>query len=133
MASFYLQIKLVHVWAVILSGSLFALRGALTLVGSRLAQHPVPRYLSFAIDTVLLTAALMLTTIVHQYPFVQAWLTVKVLLLFVYIVLGTIALKQGRTGRERALAYLAALAVFAFIVSVARTHDPLGALAALAG
>ena len=79
----------------------------------------------------LLTAALMLTTIVHQYPFVQAWLTVKVLLLVVYIVLGTIALKRGRSPRERALAYVAALTVFAFIVSVARAHDPLGALAGL--
>jgi uncharacterized membrane protein SirB2 len=131
MAAFYLQIKWVHVWAVILSGSLFALRGALTLAGSRLAQHPVPRYLSFAIDTVLLTAALMLTTIVQQYPFVQGWLTVKVLLLVVYIVLGTIALKRGRTRRQCAIAYVAALAVFAFIASVARTHDPLGGLAAL--
>jgi len=131
MATFYLQIKMVHVWAVILSGSLFALRGALTLAGSRLAQHPVPRYLSYAIDTVLLTAALMLTTIVHQYPFVQAWLTVKVLLLVVYIVLGVVALKRGRNTRERALAYVAALAVFAFIVSVARAHQPLGALAFL--
>ena len=33
-------------------------------------------------------AALMLVTILHQYPFVQSWLTVKVLLLVVYIVLG---------------------------------------------
>jgi uncharacterized membrane protein SirB2 len=131
MAALYPQIKLIHILAVILSGSLFALRGALTLAGSRLAQHSVPRRLAYAIDTVLLAAALTLTTIVHQYPFVQAWLTVKVLLLVVYIVLGTIALKRGRTPRERALAYVAALAVFAFIVSVARAHDPLGALAAL--
>jgi len=131
MAALYPQIKLVHIWAVILSGALFALRGALTLAGSRLAQHSVPRRLSYAIDTVLLVAALMLTTIVHQYPFVHGWLTVKVLLLVVYIVLGTIALKRGRTPRERALAYVAALAVFAFIVSVARTHHPLGALAPL--
>jgi uncharacterized membrane protein SirB2 len=88
MAALYPQIKLIHILAVILSGSLFALRGALTLAGSRLAQHSVPRRLAYAIDTVLLAAALMLTTIVHQYPFVQAWLTVKVLLLVVYIVLG---------------------------------------------
>ena len=47
------------------------------------------RYLSYTIDTVLLTAALMLATILHQYPFVHAWLTVKVLLLVVYVVLGS--------------------------------------------
>src|SRR6187551_74890 len=56
MAALYPQIKLVHIWAVILSGALFALRGALTLAGSRLPQHALPRYLSYAIDTVLLTA-----------------------------------------------------------------------------
>jgi uncharacterized membrane protein SirB2 len=43
------------------------------------------RYLSYSIDTVLLTAALMLATILHQYPFVHGWLTTKVLLLFCYV------------------------------------------------
>ena len=131
MIEFYPQIKFVHVLCVILSGSLFALRGLMMLSGSRFTNHAALRYLSYAIDTTLLTAALMLVTILHQYPFVQAWLTVKVLLLVVYIVLGVIALKRGRNTRERALAYVAALAVFAFIVSVARAHDPLGALAVL--
>lgn len=41
------------------------------------------RILSWTIDTTLLSAALMLMTIVRQYPFVHGWLTVKVLLLVV--------------------------------------------------
>ena len=131
MANYYLQIKWVHVWAVILSGSLFALRGALMLARSRWANHPALRYPSYAIDTTLLTAALMLTTIVHQYPFVQAWLTVKVALLVVYIVLGTLALKRGRTRGVQVTCYFAALAVFAFIVSVARAHNPWGVFVTL--
>jgi uncharacterized membrane protein SirB2 len=84
------------------------------------------RYLTYTIDTVLLTAALMLVTILRQYPFVQAWLTVKVLLLVVYIVLGTFALKRAPTRQGRARFYFAALAVFLFIASVARAHHPLG-------
>jgi uncharacterized membrane protein SirB2 len=89
------------------------------------------RYLSYTIDTILLTAALMLATILHQYPFVHGWLTVKVVLLVIYVVLGSCALKRGSTRNSRILFWLAALAVYAFIISVARAHHPLGILALL--
>jgi uncharacterized membrane protein SirB2 len=126
MIEYYPEIKLVHVGAVIASGSLFAIRGTLMLARSSLANHAALRYLSYAIDTTLLTAALMLTTILHQYPFVQGWLTMKVVLLVVYIVLGSLALKRARTRRAQVGSFFAALAVFLFIVSVARAHHPLG-------
>jgi uncharacterized membrane protein SirB2 len=129
MIEFYPQIKFVHVLCVILSGSLFVVRGFMMLADSRLANHAALRCLSYAIDTTLLTAALMLVTILHQYPFVQAWLTVKLLLLVVYIVLGVFALRRGRTRLVRAAFFAAAIAVYLFIVSVAWTHDPRGALA----
>jgi uncharacterized membrane protein SirB2 len=133
MIEFYPQIKFVHVLCVILSGSLFALRGAMMLAGSSVPNRAPLRIASYAIDTTLLTAALMLITILHQYPFVQAWLTVKVLLLVVYIVLGVFALRRGRTLRERAICYFAALAVFLSIVSVALAHNPLGWLTMFRG
>jgi len=133
MIEFYPQIKFVHVLCVVLSGSLFALRGAMMLAGSGRASSAVLRMASYAIDTTLLTAALMLITILHQYPFVQAWLTAKVLLLAVYIVLGVFALRRGRTLRVRAVCYFAALAVFLSIVSVALAHNPPGWLTALQG
>jgi uncharacterized membrane protein SirB2 len=129
MIELYPDIKWVHVCAVIASGTLFAIRGAGVLGGARWPMWPPLRYLTYTIDTVLLTAALMLVTILHQYPFVQAWLTTKVLLLVAYIVLGTFALKRARTQRGRALCYGAALAVFLFIASVARAHHPLGVFA----
>jgi uncharacterized membrane protein SirB2 len=127
MEEYYLQIRNVHIGAVLASGTLFFLRG----LGVNAFQAAWPmraplRYLSYTIDTVLLTAALMLMTIVHQYPFVDAWLTVKVVLLVVYIVLGSFALKRGKTRAARWGFYVAGLLVFAFIVSVARAHDPLG-------
>ena len=126
MLEFYPQIKWVHICAVIASGSLFALRGAGVLAGARWPMWAPLRYLTYTVDTVLLTAALMLATILHQYPFVHAWLTVKVCLLVVYIVLGSLALKRARTRSARAIYYVAALGVFLFIVSVARAHHPLG-------
>jgi len=116
---------------VILSGSLFALRGSMMLAGWRTANHVAMRYLSYAIDTTLLAAALVLVSILHQYPFVQAWLTVKVLALVLYVVLGVHALRRGRSRRQRAVAFVAALAVYLFIISVAVEHSPWGILAYL--
>lgn len=129
MIEFYPQIKAVHIGCVVASGGLFALRGALLLAGQRWANHAALRWLSYAIDTVLLTAALMLVTILHQYPFVHAWLTVKVLLLVVYILLGTFALRRGRTKSQRAWCFVTALLLYLYIASVARAHHPAGILA----
>ena len=132
MIEFYPQVKWLHVACVIASGTLFALRGALVLGGRPgVAMHAIVRYGSYAIDTVLLTAALMLATMLRQFPFVQGWLTVKVVLLIVYIVLGTYALKRARTPRGRALAYAAALVTYLTIIGVARAHHPLGWLSFL--
>lgn len=131
MLEFYPQIKFVHILAVVLSGALFALRGAATLAGARWPMWAPLRYLSYGIDTVLLTAALMLVTLLQQYPFVQGWLTAKVLLLVCYILLGSYALKRGRTRATRAWCYAAALLVYLFIVSIARAHHPLGIFARL--
>lgn len=126
MIEFYPQIKFVHVLCVILSGSLFSLRGVLMIARSRFTNHVALRVLSYAIDTTLLTAALMLITMLHQYPFVQAWLTVKVLMLVVYIVLGVLALKRGRSRAVQISCFIAALLVYGFIVSVALAHAPWG-------
>jgi uncharacterized membrane protein SirB2 len=126
MIEFYPQIKFVHILCVILSGSLFAVRGTLVLAGSNYGNHALLRWLSYAIDTTLLTAALMLVTILHQYPFVQAWLTVKVLLLVVYIVLGALALRRAPRHAQRLACFVGALAVYLFMVSIAYAHHPLG-------
>lgn len=126
MIELYPQIKLVHISAVILSGLLFTLRGSAQLLGARWTMAAPLRYLSYTIDTTLLTAALMLATVLHQYPFVQPWLTVKVCLLVVYVVLGSFALKRARTRAARLYCFLAALGVYLFIASVARAHHPLG-------
>jgi uncharacterized membrane protein SirB2 len=122
----YSQIKAVHISAVLASGILFLLRGLALQLGARWVMAAPLRYLSYTIDTALLTAALMLMTVLHQYPFVHAWLTVKVLLLVCYVVLGSFALKRGSSQRGRFSCWLAALAVYAFMISVARAHSPLG-------
>jgi uncharacterized membrane protein SirB2 len=126
MEIYYLAIRHVHIGCVVASGLLFALRGALALAGKPAARHWSLRGLSWTIDTTLLTAALLLTTIVHQYPFVQGWLTAKVLLLVAYVALGLRALGALTPQRARAAYFAAALAVYALIIGIARAHDPLG-------
>ncbi len=132
MIEFYLQIKSVHVAMVIASGLLFALRGAAVLAGARWAMAAPLRYLSYTIDTTLLTAALMLLTALKLNPFVVPWLAVKLALLVLYVVLGSLALKRARSRRARAAFYVAALATFGFMYFVARAHHPLGLLQAMA-
>jgi uncharacterized membrane protein SirB2 len=126
MIAFYLQIKLVHVLAVLASGGLFALRGAALMAGQRWAMATPLRYLSYSIDTVLLTAALMLLTILPTGMFANGWLALKLVLLVVYVVLGSLALKRARSDRMRRIAYGAALLTYLYMLGVARTHHPLG-------
>lgn len=126
MMEFYPQIKHAHVGLALLSGSLFALRGALLLAGLRWPNAAPVRYLSYTVDTALLTAAMMLLTILPGALYANGWLAMKLALLVVYVVLGVFALRRGRTRRARALCYTAALLVFAQMYFIARTHHPLG-------
>ncbi|MBS1222121.1 MAG: Invasion expression up-regulator, SirB [Proteobacteria bacterium] len=124
----YLALKHLHLTAVILSFALFALRGLWMLADSPYLQRRWVRIVPHLIDTVLLASAIGLTLILQQYPFVDGWLTAKVLALMVYIILGSIALKRGPTRPIRAAAWVAALATFGYIASVALTRSPLGFL-----
>ena len=131
MIEFYLPLRHTHIACAILTVTLFVLRGGLMLADSPWQRNVVLRYLPHAVDTVLLTTALMLTTVIRQYPFATGWLTMKVALLVLYIVLGSIALKRGRTRRIRIAAFVAALLTVGFLLTVARANDPLGIFAAL--
>ncbi len=124
MIEFYPQIKQFHVFIALLSGALFALRGAFVLGGARWPLAAPVRWTSYAIDTALLTAALMLLTILPGAMFANGWLAVKIALLVAYVVLGVFALKRARSRTSRLLFYLAALAAFLAIYATARTHQP---------
>lgn len=118
------SIKLMHITAVTLSGAGFVLRGVWMLRDSPLLKARLTRILPHIIDTVLLGSAIWLSLRLYQYPFVHGWLTAKVLALVLYIVLGTLALKRGRTRRARIVSFAAALATFLYILAVAVTRNP---------
>ena len=119
----YLAVKHLHITFAAVSGSFFLLRGMWMLLDSPMLQQRWVRVVPHVVDTLLLTSALVLVFWSAQYPFVQTWLTAKVLALVAYIVLGTIALKRGKSKGVRSFALLAALATFAYIVAVAQTRQ----------
>lgn len=120
----YLVVKQIHVACVALSLAGFIARGALMISASPLLQSRFVRVAPHVVDTLLLASAIWLAGLLHQYPFVHGWLTAKLLGLLAYIGFGTMALKRGRTLRERVAYFVLALCAAAYIVAVAITRDP---------
>ena len=121
----YLLLKHLHVTCVVLSISGFLVRGVWMMRESPWLQKKWVRVAPHVIDTILLVSAILLTLQIRQYPFVQGWLTAKVLALLAYIVIGAIGLRYGRTKKIRVAAWLAAIAIFLYIVLVALTRQVL--------
>lgn len=125
----YLALKLVHVTSAVLTISGFLLRGYWMMSSSALLLHPVTRVLPHIIDTVFLLSGIAMLFMLSLNPFNVPWLVAKFAGLIVYIVLGTIALKRGRTRQLRVLALAGAFLVFAYVVGVALSRSPASWLA----
>ena len=122
---YYGLVKHIHLTAAGLSFLGFLLRGYWMLTGSGLLRKKPVKVLPHVVDTVLLVAAIYLVVASHQYPFVVNWITAKVLLLVVYIVAGTIALKRGRTKRKRVIAFLISVVSICAIFAIAMAKPAL--------
>ena len=129
----YALLKGIHVAFAVLSLLGFVLRFGAMLRGAAWLSSRPARTLPHVVDTVLLVSAIALAWKMDAVPGRDAWLTAKIVALLVYIVLGSIALKRGRTMTIRAGAGIAALVVFWYIVSVARGKSVLGFLGPLIG
>jgi uncharacterized membrane protein SirB2 len=125
----YLFLKHLHVTCVVLSITGFFLRGVWMLRDSPMLDRLWVRVVPHVNDTLLLAAATGLSIVQRQYPFVHGWVTAKVIGLLAYIGFGMFALRRGRSKTVRTGFWLASLASFAYIVSVALTKNPLGFLA----
>ncbi len=128
----YLLIKSLHMITAIATLSGFVLRGYWMMVRSDCLQLKVVRIAPHVVDTVFLGSGIALVVMLELNVFSQPWLLAKVTGLIVYIVLGTIAIKRGPTLQIRAIAFVAALAVFAYIVGVALAKSPASWLKVLA-
>lgn len=121
----YLALKHVHMTFAVLSGALFLIRGLWMLAESNYLQQRWVRIAPHIVDTLLLASAIGLALWSSQYPGQSPWLSAKLVALVAYVGLGTVALKRGRTRQVRALAFVGALACFAYILAVAVTKNPL--------
>ena len=122
----FLLIKHLHVTCVVISISGFFLRGVWMLRDSPLLDRLWVKVVPHVNDTLLLAGAIGLSVVQQQYPFVHGWVTAKVLGLLGYIGFGMFALRRGSSKTVRAGFWLASLASFAYIVSVALTKNPAG-------
>lgn len=128
MMSVYLMLKHLHVTCVAVSLTGFVVRGGLMLLDSPLLKARWMRIWPPVVDTLLLLSAIALAYQLRQAPLVHHWLTAKVAALLVYIPLGVVALRTGRSKAVRVAALIASMTVAAYIVSVALARDPRGFL-----
>ena len=106
------------------TGVLFVVRGGLMLAKPGALRARWARILPHVIDTVLLAAALGMLWLARLNPADAPWLLAKIAALVLYVGLGTVALKRGRTRSTRVVFWILAMVVFAYIVAVALTKDP---------
>ena len=121
----YLLLKHAHMTLAAVSGTLFLVRGVWMLADSPMRQRAWVKSLPHLIDSLLLATAIILAWWSGQSPLANSWLTAKVAALIAYILLGSVALKYGKTRFTRGAAFVAALACFGYIVATAITKNPL--------
>lgn len=121
--SFFL-LKHIHVTCAAISFALFFLRGIWSLNDSPIMKQRWVKIVPHFVDTALLASAFGLAYTIQQYPLIDAWLTAKFFALLLFITLGSVALKHGKTKAIRLSAWLGAQVVFFYIVLVALNHDP---------
>lgn len=119
----------VHLACVATSLAGFVLRGWWMWRASPWLSRRPTRVLPHLVDSVLLVSGIALTWRSAQLPWQQPWLAAKLAALLLYIVLGSVALKRGRSRRQRGMALVAALLVFAYMVGAALRRSPLSWLA----
>ncbi len=124
LATYYFWVKTLHVTCVVLSITLFVVRGTLQLQSRPWWQSVLLRRAPHIVDTVLLSAALWMAWQIGQYPFVNGWLTAKVLALLAYILFGMRALGRKTPPSQRLPYFVAALLSVSYIIGVALTRSP---------
>lgn len=121
----YLLLKHLHLTLAAVSGALFLVRGLWMLAGSPMLQRAWVRSVPHLVDSLLLASAIALAWWAGLSPISSPWLGAKIAALVAYILLGSVALKYGRTRLTRLAALIAALGCFAYIVATAVTKNPL--------
>lgn len=93
-------------------------------VGSPLLHHRLTRIVPHIVDTLFLLSGVSMFVLLSLNPFREPWLVAKFVGLVAYIVFGVFALRRGSTKSTRAIAFVAAIAIFGYIVGVGLSRSP---------
>jgi len=126
----YAILKHSHLLIISIAFIVFFVRGILMMRNSPTASHKVFKVLPHILYTLLLVTGIWLAVILHFSPMQQPWLLAKIIALVIYVVLGVLTFKHPNLATRKIL-WLLNLTVFAYIVSVAISKNPLGFFAAL--
>ena len=121
-------LKLLHMSCAFLSIAGFTVRGYWMLTGSSLRGRRATRVVPHVVDTLLLGSAIGMLMLWRVTPLQSDWLSAKMIALLIYIGLGMVALRFGKTRKVRVNALLLALLTAGYIVSVAYSKSPWGFL-----
>ncbi len=116
---------MIHAACALLSISGFIGRGLLIAFDSPLMERKWIKIVPHVVDTVLLATALAMVVGLAINPLETPWLMAKIVALLIYIGLGFVVMRLAKTKAVRMVAWVAAIAVFAYIVTVAVTKNPL--------
>ncbi|MCO4322388.1 SirB2 family protein [Aliidiomarina quisquiliarum] len=115
----YSGIKFVHVISIHISITLFIIRFFMDDQGQHVWRSRPWKMVPHINDTLLLASAIGLLYITGWQIFVHFWITVKVALVVVYIILGWFALRINLARGYRWVAFIMALGVFVLIYAFA--------------
>ena len=115
----YALIKNIHLVFAMLTTIGFCVRGVWMMTESPMLQKKFVKVLPHIVDTTLLISALALVVMSGQYPWVAAWVGMKLVLLVAYIVVGTFALKRGKTKQIRTAFFAASILILLALFAVA--------------
>jgi uncharacterized membrane protein SirB2 len=116
--------KQLHVAFALLTMCSFSLRAYWMLAGSPLLRGSWSRWLPHVIDALLFATGLTMAIGLSISPLTHSWLAAKLTAIVVYVVIGSIALKRGRTRGARVVALVLSLLVLIYIFATALHHDP---------
>ncbi|WP_187774732.1 SirB2 family protein [Billgrantia pellis] len=125
MIEHYLLIKHLHMTTAVLSLTLFVMRAWWSVREAPILQRRWVRIVPHVNDTLLLLLGITLMVTLSMWPHQHPWLAAKLLALLGYILLGTRAIKHGRSIKARGVAAVAAILTFAYIFGTALSKDPL--------
>ena len=115
----FVALKMIHMACAFISGASFLARGILMIRQSPLLSAKFVKIAPHVNDTLLLGTAIAMLVMLSLNPLNVTWLMLKIGLLVVYIGLGLVALRFGKSIGIRIAAWNAGLVVFVAIVGIA--------------